>query len=98
MVKTTNKALLSVSPDVRGTLPETLIEYIWELALSDDWKYYDRQSMILKAVDLNGRKIQDIYHVCDYDNATEKRRVYGVEPISCKLQILNLNGRYEMQL
>ncbi len=98
MARTTNKALLSVSPDVRVTLPETLIEYIWGLALSDDWKYCDRQSVILRAVELNGRKIQDIYHVCDYDNTTDKRRVYGVEPISCKVEILNSHGRYQMQL
>ena len=98
MARTTNKALLSVSPDVRATLPETLIEYIWELALSDDWKYCDRQSMILKAVALNGRNIQDIYHVCDYDNVTDKRRVYGVKPITCKIEIFNSHGRYQMQL
>ncbi len=98
MARTTSKALLSVSPDVRAFLPETLIEYIWELALSGDWKYYDRQSMILKAVDLSGRKIQDIYHVSDYDNAAEKRRVYGVEPITGKVEILNSHGRYQMQL
>ncbi len=89
---------LSVSSDIKAILPEALIEYLWSIALCGDWQKYDRQSVILKAAKLNGRHIQDIYHVCDHDNTTDRRRIYGIEPVNCNVQILNSNGKYQMQL
>lgn len=42
--------------------------------------------------------LQDIYHVCNGGNSMDKRRVYGVEPVNCKLQVVNLQGSCQMQL
>lgn len=89
---------LSVSLDIRAILPDIMVNYLWELALGSDWQRYEKQSFVLEAGELSGRGIQDIYHVGDSGNSIDKRRVYGVEPINCKLQVVNFQGNYQMQL
>lgn len=89
---------LSVSPDIKAILPEVLIEYLWKLVLREGWQDYEKQLFTLEAGELSGRNIQDIYHICDYSNLIDKHRVYGVEPINCKLQVLNSKGSYQMRL
>ena len=94
-----NNDTLSVSPNIKAILPDVLIEYLWKLVLSENWKECEEQLFILKAGELSGRNIQDIYHVCNYGSPSiDTRRVYGVEPVNCKLQILNFQNVYQMQL
>lgn len=93
-----NNDTLSVSPDIKAILPDVLIEYLWKLVLSENWREYEEQLFILKAGELSGRNIQDIYHICNYGSSIDTRRVYGVEPVNCKLQILNSQDGYQMQL
>ncbi|MFT4004712.1 MAG: hypothetical protein QM683_03305 [Lacrimispora sp.] len=89
---------LSVSTGIRAILPDIMVNYLWELALCGDWQKYEKQSFVLEAGELSGRGIQDIYHVCDGTNSMDKRRVYGVEPVNCRLQVVNSQGSYQMQL
>lgn len=89
---------LSVSPGIKFMLPDVLIEYLWKLALGDSWQTYESQLFILEPGELSGRKIQDIYHICNCNNSIDTRRVYGVEPVNCKLQVSNSKGNYQMQL
>lgn len=93
-----NNDTLSVSPDIKAILPDVLIEYLWKLALSESWKEYEEQLFILKTGELSGQNIQDICHVCNYGDSMDTRRVYGVEPVNCTLQILNFQNGYQMQL
>ena len=81
------RADLSVSPEIKSILPDVLVEYLWQMALGGNWQQHDQQLFVLESVELCGRKIQDIRHFCDDDIATDKRRIYGVEPICCRLQV-----------
>ena len=89
---------LSVSADIETILPDVLIEYLWKLALCNNWQDYEQQIFILESGELSGRKTQDIYHVGDYGNSPDTRRVYGVEPVNCKLQVINSPNGYRMKL
>lgn len=89
---------LSVSPEIKAILPDIMVNYLWELVLGSDWQKYEKQFFVLEATKLSGRSIQDIYHVGEGGNLMDRRRVYGVEPINCKLQIVNFQGNYQMQL
>lgn len=82
----------SVSSNVRVLLSEALINYLWKLALSDENRQNTGQTFILEPAKLGGREVQDIFHSDDC------RRVFGVEPVRCKLRILNSNGGYQMTL
>lgn len=93
-----SKDNLSVSTDIRAILPDIMVNYLWQLALCGDWQKYEKQSFVLEAGELSGWSIQDIYHVCDSGNSMDKRRVYGVDPINCKLQVVNSQGIYQMKL
>lgn len=86
----------STSDDVKAILPEPLIEYLWKLALNGDWAAYEKQQFILEAGELSGQKIQDIYHSSSYENLIDTHRIYGTEPVNCKLEILNFQSSYEM--
>lgn len=105
MTGTANKAVsvyensrLSVSPDIKALLPEVLIAYLWKLALCEDWQGNEKILLTLKAEELSGRNIQAIYCTCDNGISIDKRRVYGVPPINCSLQIFYSYGSYQMQL
>lgn len=89
---------LSVSADIKAILPDIMVDYLWKLALCEDWRNYEKQSFVLEAGKLSGRGIQNIYHVCDDGNSMDKRRVYGVEPVNCKLQVVSSQGNYQMKL
>lgn len=87
----------SVSTGIRAILPDIMVNYLWEIALWGDWRNEEKQSFVLEAGKLSGRDIQDIYHVCIGGNSMDKRRVYGVDPVNCKLQVVNYQGSYQMQ-
>ena len=89
---------LLTSSEIEALLPGVLIEYLWNLVLNEKLCAYETQSLVLKSGKLSGRDIQDIYHVCDNGNSTDIRRVYGVEPVNCKLQVLKSKEDYQMQL
>lgn len=65
---------LSVSPDIRATMPDIMVNYLCELTLGSDWQKYEKQPFIQEAGELSGRGIQDIYHVGDDSNLMDKRR------------------------
>jgi hypothetical protein len=89
---------LSVASNIKVILPDILVDYLWKLALENNWQNCEKQSFILEIGKLSGQSIQNIYHVSDGDNSMDKRQVYGIEPVSCKLQVLNSQGSYQMQL
>lgn len=88
----------SVAPDVKTFLPNVLIDYLWQLALCENWKFYEQQLFILQIGELSGCGIQDIYHSRSCGNPMEGHRVYGVAPVNCTLQVLYSDGRYEMRM
>lgn len=87
-----------VSSEVKNIIPDVLIDYLWTLVLGEDWQTDQRQLLILEAGKLSGRDVQDIYHLHDTDSFTDTRRVYGIEPTSCKIQVLNSQNSYQMSL
>jgi len=87
-----------VSDEITTRLPVIIVNYLWELALSGDFQMYEKQTFLLEAVELGGRSLQDIYHFGNKGNAMDKRRVFGFEPVTCDLQIINNHGKYQMQL
>lgn len=93
------KDSLSVSPDIRAILPDIMIDYLWELALNSNWRRYESQTFELEAGELSGHVIQkNVYHTGYGSNPMDKRRVYGVDPVNCILQVVNSHGNYQMQL
>ena len=93
-----SKAVLSVTADIKAIVPDVLIEYLWKLALNDSSPANEEQLFILETGELNGRKVQDIYHAVDYGDSIDMRRIYGVEPINCNIQICVSNNGFQMQL
>lgn len=89
---------LSVSSEIKKRLPEVLIEYLWKLALNDRYLGYVCQCFNLKPAELGGRDILDIDHICNLDQLAETRRVFGMEPVGCRVQVLNSPDGYEMLL
>lgn len=81
-----------VSPDVKVLLPDVLIDYLWKLALSDQYLEYAVQTFTLSPGELSGQSTQDIFHL------DTLRRVFGVEPVSCKLRVVNSEDQYQMIL
>ena len=88
---------LYVSADVKTVIPDVMIKYIWELALYGDWQNDERQLFVLEAGELGGRSIQDIYHYHDNGNSIGSRRVYGVEPVNCRIEIVDSHTVYQMK-
>ena len=105
MTRTTNSKVsvpangsLMISPEIKAFLPDVLIEYLWKIVLNGKWKAYEKQSFILQSEKLSGRDVQDIYHMYDNNNSPDIRRVYGVKPVNCTLQVFDSGGCYKMQL
>lgn len=92
------KNIFSVSPEVEALLPDALIDYLWKRALCEEWQNHEKQLFLLQSGELGGRKMQDIYHTCYCGNSMDTRRVYGVEPVNCTLQVFNSQNRYQMSL
>ena len=89
---------ISVSTDILIIMPNIMVKYLWELALCKDWKNNENQLFILKARELSGRSVQDIYHFCDNGNLIDRCQVYGIKPVNSKLQVFNLQNIYQMLL
>lgn len=81
-----------VSPDVSALLPNVMIDYIWTLALPNESCAYGNQIFTLEPVQLGWQNIQEI-HCLDI-----RRRVFGVEPIQCKIRVLKSEDSYQMSL
>jgi len=105
MTRTTNDYMsvqanenLMASPEIKAILPGVLIEYLWKLVLNGKWNAYEKQSFMLQSGKLSGCDIQDIYHTCDNGDSPDIRRVYGVIPVDCVLQVVHFGSDYQMQL
>ena len=81
-----------VSPEVNAILPDVLIEYLWGLALADEYRKCVIQTFTLAQGELGGRGIQNIFHL------DETRRVFGIDPVSCELYVINSDKNYQMIL
>lgn len=86
------ETVMLVEPGVLATLPGVMIDYLWKLALSDPYRACEEQEFVLEPAELGGRGIQAIFHL------DESRRVFGVEPVSCKLRIRSIGDCYHMML
>lgn len=87
-----------VSPEVRALLPDVLIDYLWKLALCENWRGLAEQRFVLEAGELGGRDVQDILHAGGQRTAADTRRVYGVEPVDCTLLVLRAGSGHRMTL
>ena len=92
-----NRSLIT-SPETKAILPDVLIEYLWKLVLNGKRDACEKQLFMLQSGKLSGRDIQDIYHICDHSNLPDIRRVYGVKPVNCMLQVIYSGNDYQMQL
>ena len=91
-------ACLTVTSDVQTLLPGVLIDYIWNLALGEKCRYCNNQFFTLKQGELSGGNVQDIHHIYDLPRYAERRRVFGLDPVNCKLRIKASGGNYQMML
>ena len=89
---------ISVSTDIQAVLPDIMVKYLLELALREDRQTVEKQLFVLEAGELSGRSVQDIYHFCDNGNLSDRRRVYGIEPVNCKIQVIKSQNLCQMQL
>jgi hypothetical protein len=87
---------LSVSSCVRSILPDVLVKYLWQLALSDEFRTCENQTFMLEPRELGGRDVQDIFHSYELSSFGEWRSVFGITPVKCKLRILNSEDGYQM--
>ncbi|QAT60177.1 MULTISPECIES: hypothetical protein [Tissierellales] len=89
---------LIVSPDVKKILPDVLIEYLWKLVLSNERSTNESQSFALEVGELSGRNVQDILHAYNFGRSIGKHRVFGLEPVCCKLRVSRSQNGYQMSL
>jgi len=87
-----------MAPEIKAIMPDVLIKYLIELILSESWQKCSKQLLILETEELNGHDIQNIYHIGVEANLRDTRKIFGVKPINCMLEILNSHGNYQMQL
>lgn len=83
---------ISVSPEVKATLPDVLIDWLCKLAVSDEYRQNPVQTFTLSPGELGGQSVQDIRYV------DKQRCVFGFPPVSCKLQVRGCNDQYQMVL
>lgn len=83
---------LLVSPNVVALLPDVMIDYLWKLALDDGYREYEEQTFTLEPAKLGGQMIQVISRTDDC------KRVFGVDPVQCKLRVLHSADCYQMAL
>lgn len=93
-----NQKTRQVSPGVKTMVPTVLIEYLWDLAAAKDRHNGQIQWFTLQTGLLGGRKLQHIHHLAQKNGAVETHRVFGTEPVDCMLQVLSIQGGYEMRL
>ena len=86
------------SPEIEAILSDVLIEYLWKLVLNGKWNNCEEHSFMLQPGKLSGREVQDIYHTCGNSSSQDIRRVYGVMPVNCMVQVLHFGSDYQMQL
>ena len=91
-------AALTVTSDVKTLLLDVLIDYIWNLALGEKCRYCNNQFFTLEQAKLSGSNVQDILHAYDLPRYAEKRRVFGLKPVNCKLRKKTSGGNYRMML
>lgn len=84
------KTNISVSPEVKATVPGVLIEWICGVAVSDECRQTPVQTFTLMPDELGGRSIQNIRH------ADKLQRVFGFQPVRCRLQVLGHDNQYRM--
>ena len=89
---------ISVSTDIKTVVPDIMVKYLCELALCANLQNNESRLFVLKAGELSGRSIQNIYHFCGNGCLLDRRRVYGTVPVNCNLQITNSQDTYQIQL
>lgn len=75
-----------VSPEIKKTLDEVLIAYLWNLVVHYGPDLYCE----LKPGELGGREVQEIYLYTPY--CMERRRVFGVEAKTVEITVRRQNG------
>lgn len=81
---------ISVSPEVKATLPGVLIDWLCKIAMSDEYRQSPIQTFTLTPDELDSQSIQNVRH------ADKQRRVFGFPPVSCKLQVRGCANQYQM--
>lgn len=88
----------TVAPGVSKLLPDVLIEYLWKLVFFEEQCAGESQLLTLRARKLGGGDVQDIYCERNEGASRDCRRVFGVEPVNCRLQVLHTQGGAQMLL
>jgi len=82
--------IFTMSAEVKALLPDVLIDYLCNLALSEEYNTRPVQTFALDPAELGGRLIQHVLH------GGTLRRVFGFDPISCTLCVLHNTNHYQM--
>jgi hypothetical protein len=80
----------SVSPEVKATLPDVLIDWLSKLAISEEDRNNPVQTFVLTLEKLGDYSIQNIRY------ADKLRRLVGFPPVTFNLQVRRCNNQYQM--
>lgn len=83
---------ISVAPEVKASLSGVLIDWLCKLAMSDGDRKNPVQTFVLTCGELSGKGVQDIRY------ADKQRRVFGVSPVTCRLQVTDCDHQYRMSM
>ena len=89
--------LMVLSKEVESKLPKVLIEYLFSLIKLDKEVLGDRHIFQLRNNQLNGREVQDIFHIGENKNCAE-HRVFGFVPVNMSIKAILKNTRCYMAL
>ena len=85
-----------VSQQVKTTLPEPLIDYLCGLLITDTDIRGSNHVFGLSVNQINGREIQDIFHIGE--NKTAIHRVFGYKPFNAEITINCVENSYHMAM
>jgi hypothetical protein len=83
-------ANIAVSPGVKATLPDVLIDWLCNLAISEEDRKNPVQTFVLTLEKLGDYSVQNIRY------ADKLRRLFGFPPVTFNLQVRHCNNQYQM--
>lgn len=90
------KPNVSVSQQVKTTLPQPLIDYLCGLLETDTDIRGSNHVFGLGVNQINGRDLQDIFHIGE--NKTITHRVFGYKPVNAEITIICNENGYHMAM
>lgn len=81
---------------IMEALPRPLVDFIWQLALSEGYGDYAQQIFQLHGCSMGGLACTEVVHTCP--DTTTWHRVREVEAPACTLFITNKDEQYNMSI